>query len=37
MKKEYEKPILEISTFEIEVSADGSGYESVLDIGGWWT
>lgn len=35
MKKDYEKPVLEVVVYEISVSASVSD-ESELDIGGWW-
>ncbi len=37
MKKEYEKPVLEVTVYDIEVIADGSGFEAEIDLGEWWT
>lgn len=36
MKKEYEKPIVEVVVFDCVVVADISSDEATLDIGGWW-
>lgn len=36
MKKEYEKPNLEVIVYDVEVSANDSGFMAELDIGGWW-
>ena len=35
MKKEYEKPIIEIIEFEYDVSAEASA-EGSINIGAWW-
>lgn len=37
MKKEYEKPVLEVTVYDIEVTTDGSGFEAEIDLGEWWT
>lgn len=36
MKKEYEKPTLEVITFEYDVQAEASTGSTEWDIGGWW-
>jgi hypothetical protein len=36
MKKEYEKPVVEIIEFEYDIQAEGSA-EGNIDVGGWWT
>ena len=35
MKKEYEKPTLEVVKFEYDVQAETSA-EGTADVGGWW-
>lgn len=35
MKKEYEKPVLEIIEFEYDVQANDST-TGEQDVGGWW-
>lgn len=35
MKKEYQKPVLEVIEFEYSVQADASN-EGSQDVGGWW-
>lgn len=35
MKKEYEKPILEVVEFEYNVQAEDST-EASIGVGGWW-
>ncbi len=36
MKKDYEKPTLEIISYDVEISANDSGFEAELDLGEWW-
>jgi hypothetical protein len=36
MKKDYEKPTLEVVKFEYDVQAEGSA-KGNIDVGGWWT
>ena len=36
MKKEYEKPTVEIIEFEYSVQAEQSA-ETTIGVGGWWT
>ncbi len=36
MKKDYEKPVLEVVAFDIEVKADGSGGQAEAFVGDWW-
>lgn len=36
MKKEYEKPTVEIIEFEYDVQADSSATDVDQNVGGWW-
>lgn len=36
MKKEYEKPVVEVIMFEYDVQADGDSTEGTVGVGGWW-
>ncbi len=36
MKKDYEKPVVEIIEFEYDIQAEGSA-EGNIDVRGWWT
>ena len=36
MKKDYEKPVVEIIEFEYDIQAENSA-EGNIDVGGWWT
>lgn len=36
MKKEYEKPTLEVVTFEYDVKAENSAANIDFDASGWW-
>lgn len=36
MRKKYEKPELEIITFDYDVQAEVSNGQTEWDIGGWW-
>lgn len=36
MKKEYEKPRLEVVKFEYDIQAAQQSNEGTQDVGGWW-
>lgn len=36
MKKEYEKPVVEVIIFDYEVQAEGSNGSIDFGIGDWW-
>lgn len=36
MKKDYEKPVLEVITFDFDVKADSSDGQADAFVGGWW-